>query len=1213
MNKREKEGSSMPERKYKFERLTPIDNMDLDVYEDALNYVFENSDIKNVAISGAYSAGKSSVLASYKKKHEKLRFLHISLAHFQSPNEKDEIEVKQSILEGKILNQLIHQIPSNKIPLTNFKVKKRISGRCIAVKTLAVVVFLIATMHFVYFNIWKAYVSTLLADWRIHANWLKIIIELSTDPLTLMVDGSILIVLFGFFIYRLIQKNKNVFRKLNLQGNEIEIMEESDDSYFDKYLNEVLYLFENADADAIVFEDMDRFNVNGIFEHLREVNTLANIQLQKENKKILRFFYLLRDDIFVSKDRTKFFDYIIPVVPVIDGSNSYDQFVSHFKKSGLFQKFDEGFLQGLSLYIDDMRLLKNIYNEFVIYFNRLNITELDCNKMLAIIAYKNLFPRDFSDLQLNKGFVYTIFDSKDLFIEKEIKRLKEKIAEKSHEIEMAKNEHFKTIHELDVYFDTKKTSDYWNSRKKLSSEDQTEYTNRKKALEQRLNNTISQMEDEKSALDQELLFLKNKQLKDIIKRENVDSIFSVTSINEIGKVTDFNEIKSSEYFDLLKYLIRNGYIDETYADYMTYFYENSLSRIDKIFLRSITDKKAKEYSYKLKNPQMVVLRLRLVDFDQEEILNFSLLTYLLNTKTHADYLEKFINQLKATNNYKFVGQYFDVASDRNEYVKCLNLKWPELFCTALDKQALTKKQIRQYSIASLYYSDENTIKLVNKDNCLCDYISRSSDYLAIDEPDINKLIHGFKLLGVCFENFDYEILNKDLFHAVYQESLYEISAENLKLIQGNILNISNDDIAHKNYTCLLSYPDSAITQYVNHNINEYFVVILQMCGGIIFDDEKTVISVLNNPELMVEHKCAYISALQTTITFISDVTDHTLWEDLLEADIVKYSERNIIDEFNILELSQGVISYINRCDIQFDFSGFKDEESCKEKLFEGVVRCGDIVNSKYKQVLVALGFYYDDFEILNIPLEKVTILIDADIIKMTAKNLIFLRQYYSDLKLYFICKNIVEYVSIMSNDLFSQEELLEILTWDIEENLKIELLKFSSCAISVIGKNYSPKICLYILDNNFENSDLVSLFSTYEQWEDSIRTKIFDYALSNMEVIIKNSANVSEKLKNSLLHSSKLNGSMKIYLFSAMIPMLCIDQIKEILNVLNLTNFNKIFDEHSRPRFDISDENKRLLMAFKEKGLIANYEEAQGNSRYYKVIRKKLEKKNSIS
>lgn len=106
-----------------------------------------------------------------------------------------------------------------------------------------------------------------------------------------MVDGVIIIILSSFLIYELIkiQKNKNVFRKLNLQGNEIEIFEESDDSYFDKYLNEVLYLFENVDADVIVFEDMDRFNANKIFERLREVNTLANIQLQKENKKFFAF------------------------------------------------------------------------------------------------------------------------------------------------------------------------------------------------------------------------------------------------------------------------------------------------------------------------------------------------------------------------------------------------------------------------------------------------------------------------------------------------------------------------------------------------------------------------------------------------------------------------------------------------------------------------------------------------------------------------------------------------------------------------------------------------------------------------------------------------------------------------------------------------------------------------------------------------------------
>ena len=43
---------------------------------------------------------------------------------------------------------------------------------------------------------------------------------------------------------------------------------------------------------------------------------------------------------FTSKDRTKFFDFIIPIVPVVDGSNSFDQFLDHFKKGGFLQHFE---------------------------------------------------------------------------------------------------------------------------------------------------------------------------------------------------------------------------------------------------------------------------------------------------------------------------------------------------------------------------------------------------------------------------------------------------------------------------------------------------------------------------------------------------------------------------------------------------------------------------------------------------------------------------------------------------------------------------------------------------------------------------------------------------------------------------------------------------------------------------------------------------------
>ncbi len=1218
----------MSENRYHFERLTPTDDVNLEVYEEAIDYVFNNPDVRNVAISGAYSAGKSSVLASYKKKHSDKSFLHISLAHFQSPNEKNKkdekkqkeeqesTEVKESVLEGKILNQLIHQIPSKKIPQTNFRVKKRISNVSIIAKTVEIVFLLIAVIYFLFFDSWKNYVS------HLPVNWLKTILELSAQSYALMVDGIVIIILASFIVYGLIkiQKNKNVFRKLNLQGNEIEIFEESDDSYFDKYLNEVLYLFENADADVIVFEDMDRFNANKIFERLREVNALANIHLQKENKKVLRFFYLLRDDIFVSKDRTKFFDFIMPVVPVVDGSNSYDQFISHFKKGGLFEKFDESFLQGLSLYIDDMRLLKNIYNEFVIYYNRLNITELDCNKMLAIIVYKNLFPRDFADLQINQGFVYTLFAKKDEFIKSQISALQETIKGKEELILLAQKNHLQSVEELNILFAEKYLSSYsWRSysdkrlqefiSEHLRGDALREYKVRKEKLEILLSMDKKQIQDEIFLLGQRISSLKNQPLSRIITRDNTDKIFKTTSTNEIGAVTDFKEIKSSEYFDLLKYLICYGRIDETYADYMTYFYENSLSRIDKTFLRSVTDKKAKEYTYQLKNPALVISRLRLVDFEQEEILNFSLLTYLLHSQSHIEYLERFLDQLRETKNFKFIGAYFDDTAEISAFIKNLNIKWPELFNIVLEQKPFTERQIHKYSVFSIYYSDDDTIKLINQDNCLCNYISNARDYLAINEPDIDKLIHGFKLLGVRFVGFDYGTINKDLLHSVYEESLYEINAENLRLIQREFLGVKNDeDIVHKNYTLLISHPDSAITQYVNQNINEYFDVVLQMSEGTIHDDENVAIAALNNPDLTVEHKHLYISVLQTTIICIREITDRPLWSPLLDADIVQYSETNIIDCFSALKLNESVISYINRCTIDLDFSKLEFDDAIKEKLFDSVIICDSIENSKYKQILVSLEFYYDTFKIADISNDKFKILINTNIIRMTTDNLKFLRENYPNQKFDFIRKNIERYIDIMDSDLFLHEELLEILTWDISDELKIKLLKFSNNAISVIGKNYSVSVCLYILNNNLMDSDLMTLFSSFEQWDDPIQTKIFDYAVSGITNIIDNPNNVSEKLKHNLLYTDRLSKDIRTDLLIAMMPVISEDYMKEALDFLNLNNYIRIFDARSRPKFEISDESEKLLTAFREKGLIHDYEESQDKKGYYKIVRTKQAK-----
>lgn len=1191
----------MRENKYKFQKLTPINNVDLKIYEEAINYIFNNVDIRNVAISGAYGAGKSSVLGSYKKAHSNLRFVHISLSHFKLLDKEDEIEVKESILEGKILNQLIHQIPPDKIPQTNFKVKRKIKSRNLVWNTIGTMLFIVSVFHIIFFKIWDNYVVSL------PASLIKSVLECSNNKYSLILSGLLSIIIFSIFLYSLIktQKNKNVLKKINLQGNEIEIFKESDESYFDKYLNEVLYLFENIETDVIVFEDMDRFNVNRIFERLREINTLVNIQLIKESKPPLRFFYLLRDDIFVSKERTKFFDYIVPIVPVVDSSNSYDQFIAHFKEGGIFELFDENFLQGLSLYIDDMRILKNIYNEFVIYYHRLNTTELDCNKMLAMIAYKNLFPRDFSDLQLNQGMVFTLFDKKDVFIRAEIERLNNCLSEKK--IVLMKEEHLNSQQELTLIYDTKRPTSYYGPRD-LNQQDQVEYDQRKLAIENKLNKRLSILEEDLPRIEHEIILMHNKQLKEIITRENIDSIFQITNTNEIGVETNFHEIKGNEYFSLLKYLIRNGYIDETYTDYMTYFYEDSLSRIDKTFLRSITDKKAKEYTYQLKNPKLIASRIRLVDFDQEEILNFDLLQYLLQANS-MNILNRLLGQLQRTKNFKFIGAFFDTERELTSYIINLNLQWPEMFSYAITEGALTEKQIRLYSVYTLYYSEDNSIQAINIDNCLTSYISNSKDYLNISSPNIGKLTNGFILLNVSFISIDYDTAEKTLFSAVYQNSLYDINFDNIALMLRKVFLFSDEnDVHHKNYSLILTQPESPLAKFVKQNMCKYIDVVLSNSNGVINDDEIVVLSVFNDEIISMEQKKAYIALLQTTITSIIDVNSQDLWRSLIDQQLVRYSVENIIEYFgnsNLLE--SNLITFINNNESKLDFAEVESNYGKKKAgdFFDAAIICNELSNQKYIEILISLNFYYEAFNVEGIAGDKLRIIIDEGIVRMNLDTLQFIREHYSNQTLYYIEKYINEYADIITKELFVFDEIIEILSWDVADCIKTKLLELTTEQISILNKGYSTAVNVHILKNNLLLDDLPMLFATYLEWDQSIQQIIYNLAINKIMNIIANPKDVSAELLKTLFISEELDDNPKIDLFIALLPNLGESLCEEYLNLLGLVEYKKLFESRSRPKFVVNDTNWKLLTAFKDRGWIHQFQEEQEKTGYYKIMRQK--------
>ena len=106
-------------------------------------------------------------------------------------------------------------------------------------------------------------------------------------------------------------------------------------------------------------------------------------------------------------------------------------------------------------------------------------------------------------------------------------------------------------------------------------------------------------------------------------------------------------------------------------------------------------------------------------------------------------------------------------------------------------------------------------------------------------------------------------------------------------------------------------------------------------------------------------------------------------------------------------------------------------------------------------------------------------------------------------------------------------------------------------------------------------------------------------------MLIDNPNSTSQTLINNLIHSEKVARDEKIDLFIAIMPILNEDSIKEILTSLNLIDYLKIFNTRSRPKFEINNENEKLLTAFKECGLIDNYEESPEKEGYYKIIRPK--------
>lgn len=918
-------------RNNQFMSLSPTIVEKLDkVYVDALDFVIENENIKNAAISGHYGSGKSSIWQTYKNMRNINNVIYISLGDYC---EGDEEGNSISRIEKQILTQILTQVNQKDIPLSKYKLKSNKNKCTIAKYLLASFSFIVSILGWlVKAEITSAYMVNM-------EEYLRIIFILFVLPLL-------------YLLYRIFKGELFQISKINLKIAEAnaQTSEEKDESIFDKDIKEIIYILESSNVKYVVFEDLDRYDNVLIFSKMRELNFLLNSTYDKKDsilRKMIRylkspffkkngeignnikFIYLVRDDLFDIQTRSKFFDFILPVIPIVDSENSEGKLIEYFKDNNNIP--DKKVLRKISIFIDDMRVLKNIVNEYNIYSEILlsQKLNLDKNKLFSIIVLKNIFPEEFSLLQRDRGYIFNIFRNLPNYKEKMSKEIKEEIIVSEDNFAKWKkelaNDKFEVITlmlpgNLSTGDGDVRWSEYLKDWSKKENESRVisgyrlNYTRfLEKFIYNNKNNIITLDKWEKTRAI-EIEILKNKirnlyeeydSVQELTLKELLNSIddIELTKIFENKDVTSV--IVNSHYFPLIKFLLIAGLIDESYKSYLGLFREGSKTSNDKIFISNILSAGKSNLFLNISSPKTIYEELENYHYQRKAILNLKFLEWLIEN-------DKKIKVMKVTSTCLNSDLILVLSKLSKENVKT----YCEIF---LEKDKKLLSEILQISIIYKYeellenvilsilkyeFESEKELKMFSH------YISSSESVLiwvgSILKEFSRNLNYGIiKFNDICIEGLDEKVLK-----IIIEKNAYKITINNIKFILETRLEGKVD--LGRLFSIISQQKD--INKYVNENLLEFLNQYTSSDIDIFNDDEENVISILKS-ELELNSKIAYIKKNSTILTDISYINDIDGMEELLRILILnntlQFNEDNISLYWRIIgEIDDQLIKYL---------------------------------------------------------------------------------------------------------------------------------------------------------------------------------------------------------------------------------------------------------------------------------------------------------------
>jgi len=824
-----------------YEGLTPTITEDKkehkdDPYTKALFYALTDSEIKNIAISGPFGAGKSSFIYSFEHHHKGYwNFLNISLATFKDSSTKtpEGDEKQNQLIERSILQQLLYKVEKNEIPRSRFKRIQKISNSKIILQLAVFLTWIVSISLIFKSNLAKKFLNFSSADYLNQLN------DLPLFPTTTISIATISSIILMYMLYKHLLNMR--ISKLNFLKGEIGVDDSSNASILNEHLDEILYFFEATKYDVVVIEDLDRANNEEIFIKLREINELINKSDQVKKPKVT-FLYAIKDDMFKDETRTKFFDFMIPILPYINRSNSIEKL-----KPKLPKDFDnDEFLEEIAEYIDDMRLLKNIFTEFKVYDEK--IKTVNKAKQLAMIIYKNIYPEDFSKLHKNEGMLATVFSNTRKYqrtfsevnnliinnLNEELENLEEinskelieslfelrslyiyKLIEKyklnegayiitgTEASEILVTETIKSDEKFNLLISSNTINNpvppAFNTRVNYYHEHKIEpitvsfsdietdinpnlsYEDRVGTLSGRLNQKIQEKKEEKETREKE-----NQE----IARYSLKRLLTHHEIRE-----DFNSIIPNENL-LLRRLLLNGYIEEDYHTYISHFFPGSITEQDRKFLLAVNDDDdSLGYEYKLQKTSSLIKKIRAKEFKSSAVLNFDLLDEFL--KKPASFPEKFklIKELLQQNTKQvnqFIDEYFLSTMFKGDFTKQIIRSRQDFWEYAVNNSELSDTRKNDYLAWIIKTLEIKDIQILNKDNLIKNYLDNMYNYIEFsknnDIPN-DKSEALLKELNISFIGVNKLDSNCDLSKYIYKHNHYQL---NLAMINSIIEVFSND-------------------------------------------------------------------------------------------------------------------------------------------------------------------------------------------------------------------------------------------------------------------------------------------------------------------------------------------------------------------------------------------------------------------------------------